>query len=92
MNGYAERSGGMIITRMRILSLEGKLLKNLWPEFVSAAVWLLNRTPIYIASENKWLILWEEVRKEFVPIVLRINLANVRLYGSLAYCRIDKQV
>lgn len=56
MNGFAERSGGMIITRMRMLSLEGKLPRDLWPEFVSAVVWLLNRTPIYIASENKWLI------------------------------------
>ncbi|KAL2694975.1 hypothetical protein AAEP93_003441, partial [Penicillium crustosum] len=37
MNGYAERSGGMIITRMRMLSLEGKLPKDLWPEFASAA-------------------------------------------------------
>ena len=92
MNGYAERSGGMIITRMRMLSLEGKLPKDLWPEFASAAVWLLNRTPTYIASENKWLIPWEEVRREFAPTAPKINLANVRLYGSLAYCRIEKQI
>ena len=92
MNGYTERSGGIIITCMRILSLEGKLPKDLWPEFVSAAVWLLNRTPIYIASENKWLILWEEVRREFALTAPKINLANVRLYRSLAYCRIKKQV
>ena len=92
MNGYAERSGGMIITRMRILSLEGKLPKDLQPEFASAAVWLLNRTPTYIASENKWLIPQEEVRREFAPIAPKINLVNVRLYGSLAYCRIEKQI
>ncbi|OQE28020.1 hypothetical protein PENFLA_c005G09806 [Penicillium flavigenum] len=56
MNGYAERSGGMIITRMRMLALEGKLPKDLWLEFASAAVWLLNRTPSYIATENRWAI------------------------------------
>ncbi|OQD85533.1 hypothetical protein PENSOL_c040G03155, partial [Penicillium solitum] len=95
MNGYAERSGSMIIMRMRMLCQEGKLPKALWPEFASAAVWLLNRTPTLITAENKWLIPWEEVRKEFLQGVAmppRINLANVRLYGSLAYCRIDHQV
>lgn len=95
MNGYAERSGSMIIMRMRMLCQEGKLPKALWPEFASAAVWLLNRTPTLITAENKWLIPWEEVRKEFLQGVAmppRTNLANVRLYGSLAYCRIDHQV
>ncbi|KAJ5827623.1 hypothetical protein N7447_001845 [Penicillium robsamsonii] len=94
MNGYAERSGGMIIVRMRMLALEGKLPKELWPYFAGAAVWMLNRTPTYIASENRWIIPWEEVRKEFLKgaIPPRINLAKVRLYGSLAYCRIEHQV
>ena len=92
INKYTERSGGMIITRIRMLSLKGKLPKDLQPEFVSAIVWLLNRTPIYIAFENKWLILQEEVRREFALIALKINLVNVRLYGSLAYCRIEKQI
>jgi hypothetical protein len=92
MNGYAERSGGMIITRMRMLALEGKLPKDLWPEFASTAVWLLNRTPSYIATENRWVVPWEEVRKEFAPVIPKTNLSNVRLYGSMAYCRIEKQV
>ena len=92
INGYTERSGSMIIIRMQMLCQEDKLPKALQPEFVSTAVWLLNRTPILITAENKWLIPWEEVRKEFLQGVAmppRINLANVRLYGSLAYCRID---
>ena len=53
MNRYTERSSGMIITRIRILSIKGKLPKDLWPEFTSAAVWLLNRIPSYIATENR---------------------------------------
>ncbi|KAJ5748146.1 uncharacterized protein N7511_009842 [Penicillium nucicola] len=95
MNGYAERSGGVIIQRMRMLMLEGKLPKELWPEAAMAAIWLLNRTPTYLATENRWIIPWAEVVKQFTAtgdIPPRINLSNVRLYGSLAYCRIDKQV
>lgn len=65
----------------------------MWPEVVIAAVWLLNRTPTYLQPENKWIIPWEEVRKDFSSRgVPKINLSNVKLYGSLAYCRIQKQV
>ncbi|KAJ6030953.1 uncharacterized protein N7446_007597 [Penicillium canescens] len=95
MNGHAERSGGVIVLRMRMLMIEGKLPKELWPEAARAAVWLLNRTPTYLANEKRWIIPWGEVMKEFASTdktVPRINLSNVRLYGSLAYCRIDKQV
>jgi hypothetical protein len=95
MNGHAERAGGVIIQRMRMLMLEGKLPKELWPEAAMAAAWLLNRTPTYLASENRWIVPWSEVVKQFITAgdaTPRINLSNVRLYGSLAYCRIEKQV
>ncbi|KAJ6094488.1 hypothetical protein N7467_002001 [Penicillium canescens] len=95
MNGYAERAGGVIILRMRMLMLEGKLPKELWPEAAMAAVWLLNRTPTYLAEENRWVVPWDEVRKKFASdgeAIPKVNLSNVRLYGSLAYCRIEKQV
>ncbi|KAJ6061516.1 uncharacterized protein N7446_005636 [Penicillium canescens] len=95
MNGNAERAGGVILIRMRMLTLEGKLPKELWPEAAMAAVWLLNRTPTYIAHENRWVVPWDEVRKRFASdgeAIPKVNLSNVRLYGSLAYCRIEKQV
>jgi hypothetical protein len=93
MNGYAERAGGVIVHRMRMLMLEGKLPKELWPETAQAAVWLLNRTPTYVADENRWIVPWEEVRRDFAGDRMpKINLSNVRLYGSLAYCRIQNQV
>ncbi|KAJ6018868.1 hypothetical protein N7522_000935 [Penicillium canescens] len=95
MNGYAERAGGVIIVRMRMLMLEGKLPKELWPEAAMAAVWLLNRTPTYLAEEGRWVVPWDEVRKNFAAAgeaIPKVNLSNVRLYGSLAYCRIEKQV
>ncbi|KAJ5121714.1 hypothetical protein N7526_008651 [Penicillium atrosanguineum] len=34
INGYAKRVGGMIILRIRILMLKGKLPKDLWPEAI----------------------------------------------------------
>ena len=95
MNGHAERAGGAIIVRMRMLMLEGKLPKELWPEAAMAAVWLLNRTPTYLADEKRWIIPWSDVTKQFTAAgdaTPRINLSNIRLYGSLAYCRIEKQV
>lgn len=40
-NGPAERSGGVILEMARHLRIEGgQLPKQLWPEFVSAAVWI----------------------------------------------------
>jgi hypothetical protein len=93
MNGYAERAGGVILTRMRMLLFESKLPKDLWPEVASAAIWLLNRTPTFIPAEKRWVIPWEEVRREFAGRDMpKINLASVKLYGSKAYCRLQKTV
>jgi hypothetical protein len=36
-----------------MLMLEGKLPKELWPEAATAAIWLLNRTPTYLAAKNR---------------------------------------
>jgi Reverse transcriptase (RNA-dependent DNA polymerase) len=86
-NGPAERSGGVIVEMARRLRIEGGLPKQLWPEFVSAAAWILNRTPTYL--EDRWIVPWEEARKEFAgDRMKRSSLANLRLYGSLSYCRI----
>jgi hypothetical protein len=88
MNVYVERAGGMIIIRMRMLILEGKLPKELWPEAAYAAVWLLNRTPTFMVPGNHLIVPWEEVRKGFGAELPKINLSKAKLYGSLAYCRI----
>ncbi|KAJ6088976.1 hypothetical protein N7499_003084 [Penicillium canescens] len=87
MNGPGERSGGVLIKRARALLKEGKLPEKLWPEAINAAVYLLNRTPTRV--DGKWIIPWEEARK-FIDNSEKpkTSLSNVRLYGSLAYCRI----
>jgi hypothetical protein len=90
MNPFSERSGGVILTRMRALLIDAGLPKNLWPAAASAAVWIINRTPTYDADEKRWFIPWIDVmtqanQGENVP---RLNLSNLRLYGCLVYAKI----
>ncbi|KAJ5642646.1 hypothetical protein N7490_006646 [Penicillium lividum] len=97
MNGPGERAGGVIILRARALLKEGKLPDKLWPEAVKAAVYLLNRTPTRL-EDGTWIVPWDEARRfigfnqgtEGTPVntPTKTSLANVKLYGSLAYCRI----
>ena len=49
-NGFAERAGGIIISTARALILDSGLPKNLWPEAVNTAVYLINRTPTILQS------------------------------------------
>src|SRR5436190_9855505 len=44
-NGSAERSGGVIILRARAMRVHANLPEHLWPEIVTAAAYVLNRTP-----------------------------------------------
>ncbi|KAJ5215231.1 uncharacterized protein N7498_001638 [Penicillium cinerascens] len=70
---------------------DNELPKELWPEAARAACWLLNRTPTYIDAEGRWIVPWDEVRREFTGDRMpRVNLSWVRLYGCLAYCRNQK--
>ena len=50
MNGPAERSGGMVVRTARVLINDTDLPKNLWPEAIYAAAYILNRTPIKIGD------------------------------------------
>lgn len=88
-NGSAERSGGVILTMARHLQIESKLPVQLWPEVVGAAVWILNRIPTHLKQENRWIVPWDEARRDFGgKRMKKANLANLRVYGSLSYCRI----
>jgi hypothetical protein len=44
-NGAAEHSGGVIIRRARAMRIHARLPESLWPEIMSAAAYILNRTP-----------------------------------------------
>jgi hypothetical protein len=88
-NGFIERAGGIIITTARALIQESGLPKKLWPEAITAAVYLLNRVPTKMPT-GEYIIPWVEAMKQRDPsIELRPNLANVKLYGCRAYVRIQ---
>jgi hypothetical protein len=44
-NGFIERASSIIITTTRALIQESGLPKKLWPEAITATVYLLNRVP-----------------------------------------------
>jgi hypothetical protein len=78
-NGAAERSGRMISERARSLILEARLPVELWPEFVQASVYLLNRTPI---ESLGWKTPFQKLYNR------QPWLAGLRILGSLAYALI----
>jgi hypothetical protein len=93
MNGPAERSRGMIVRIVRALLNNTDLPRNLWPEAIFIAIYLLNR--VLTKLDNQWIIPWQELMKYAAPDGARdqtVNLSNFRLYGCLAYSRIVKRV
>lgn len=51
INGIAERTNGLIITKTRCLLLDSKLPQSFWPEAFDTAIYLFNRTP-FASWEN----------------------------------------
>jgi hypothetical protein len=97
-NGFSERAGRLIIVVARRLIHDANLPKNLWPEAVRAAVYILNRTPTML-PDHRVIVPWVEAMKAKTPAEaentaesnpLRANLANLRLYGCRAYVRTQK--
>lgn len=75
-NGLAERSGKAIITSMRKAMLEAKFPSYLWPQFLSTAIFLLNRTPI---QRKDW--------RSPIQILTgqKPDLSRIRIPGSRVY-------
>ena len=88
MNAFAERSGGVIIERARALLLESRLPKNLWPEAIKAAVWILNRSPTKL-QDGRWIIPYQEMLRHSTGVPAPINLSNLRVYGCRAYVKMQ---
>lgn len=83
-NGFAERSGGVVITVARTLIADAGLPKNLWPEAVRAAVWIINRSPTKL-PDGRWIVPYQEAFLNEPQ--QRANLANLRIFGCRAYVR-----
>lgn len=87
-NSFAERSGGVIIMRARALIEDAKLPKDLWPEAVQTAVYIINRSPTKL-NDGRWIIPHQEFHRQGTGIHIPINLSNLRVYGCRAYVRIQ---
>jgi hypothetical protein len=79
-NGYAERSGGVVVERARALLIESGLPESLWPACVAHATYLINRTP---KKSLNWKTPYELVMRR------KPSLASLRIMGSKAYVRKD---
>ena len=52
MNGIAERTNGLIVSKARCLLFDSNLGQSFWPEAFDTAVYLLNRTPSASLAHN----------------------------------------
>ncbi|KAI1003455.1 hypothetical protein K3495_g4750 [Podosphaera aphanis] len=81
-NGAAERSGGILITKARAIGLEASLPTNLWPETVSNAGCIADRTPI---RQLGWKSPFEVVTN------VKPSYSHLQVFGCRAYV-LDKHV
>jgi len=88
-NGAAERSGGVIIARARLLRIDSQLPKYLWPEFVQTAADLINISP---SRQLGWKSPLEKLQIALErPITnQRSRIARLKIYGCRAYALITK--
>ena len=80
-NGHAERQGGIIVSKARTMRIAANIPPDMWPEAVSAAGYISNRTP---TRRNGWKTPFEMVTN--TPP----NLAHLKAYGCKAYVRINQ--
>jgi hypothetical protein len=81
-NGAAERSGGVIIVRARAIQIDSKLPTSLWPEIVSAAGYILNRTP---RQDYGWITPLEKLQSHLGLPNPKPKCGHIRIYGCRAY-------
>jgi hypothetical protein len=62
-NGGAERSGGVLKDKERIMRVKARFSYALWPEIGKTAVYLYNRTPNYGDSDTRWESFYTRFRR-----------------------------
>jgi hypothetical protein len=88
-NGDAERSGGVIIKAARAILIESRLPGYMWPEAVSAAGYLLNRTP---RQQYNWITPIERLQAYTGVPDPQPKVGYIRIYGCRAYPLIQNQL
>ena len=74
-NGKNERSGGVITTKARCMRIASNLPHNLWPETVSTAAYILNRTPVFKTGITPFESLYGK----------KPGISHMKTYGCRAY-------
>ena len=78
-NGAVERAHRTIEEKTRCLLVGGRIPPSMWPEAVSCAVYLINRTPIPTKNNAIPLCLWRQISSS------AISLDHLRIFGCSAY-------
>jgi hypothetical protein len=79
-NGFAERSGGVILDMARRIHVASQLPLELWPEFIAITIRILNRLGI---RRNDWITPFEYVHGH------KPDLSRFRTIGSKCYVLIQ---
>jgi hypothetical protein len=62
-NGGAERSGGVLKDKERVMRVKARFPHALWPKIGKTAVYLYNRTLNYGDSDTRWKFLYIRFRR-----------------------------
>jgi hypothetical protein len=81
-NGAAERSGGVVITTARALQIDSNIPGYMWPEAISAAGYLLNRTP---RQKYSWKTPLERLQAYKSIRDPEPQIGHIRIFGCRAY-------
>ena len=86
-NGGAERSGGAIIEKARIMRIAAKLPHSLWRHIVESACYLRNKTPVV---RNDWKTPLEMMFNK-LPSVTHLKAFDCRAYDMTAAAQLKKK-
>jgi hypothetical protein len=86
-NGAAEITGGIVIRRARAMRIGARLPEDLWPEIVSAAIYLANRSPVQLRDWTTPYELFYGYIADRDGIVgsQKPSLAHLHAYGCQAW-------
>ncbi|EAU36855.1 predicted protein [Aspergillus terreus NIH2624] len=88
-NPFSERSGGLIIMKSRLILVDSGIPMFLWPEVVSAATHILNRTPIRALDwKTPYEALYTALPEKPGYMTSKPDISNLKRFGCRAYTRI----
>ncbi|KAI0995000.1 hypothetical protein K3495_g13181, partial [Podosphaera aphanis] len=84
-DGRAERSIGIIISRVRTVSIENNIPKFLWPELVRSQIQIANRTATSVLNGETPI---QAFNRYTIGIDEKPDLSNLRVLGCKVYVQI----